>query len=761
MSIPVEKTILIGAGIVFLLTTAIFVLDILTPLGWADWLLYFIPLALTLQSPRDRHPYSFAAVVTLLTALGGYLSPGDIHPAVALMNRVFGIMVMWGFIWMIMRQKRARLQLVGALVAQAQAESRREAAVAARELAEASATGAIYRESQASRELLLSKLRLDGIVRSAMDAIITVDERQCVLLFNEAAERMFQCPACEAIGQSVEKFLPARFRDSHRHHVKGFGQSGVTSRKMGQLGKVLGLRANGEEFPVEAAISHIVVEGKTFFTVILRDITERLRAEEHLREVEERSRLALEAGQLGAWEHDMATDLAQLDTRAQAIYRCGTGVPLRTMMASVHPEDLRALQDLITDAHRADTPDSRFTAECRMRYPDGEVRWMVVRAQVFFEGEGVDVRTTRVVGTTQDVTARKRVEQLIRQSEERYRRLIAVSPYGILVIRADRVIFANDQAFKLFGAVKAEEILGKSPFELFHQECHAAMRERTRELLGGSQVVPMVEEQIVTRDGMSMDVEVSSAGFSDEEGPAILVMLRDISERKRLQARLRKTERIAELGTVASGMAHEIGTPMNVILGRAEYLMDRVSDETVKKGLQTIVAQVERITRVMNQLLAFAHRKSPGRGPLVLRDVIENSVEMFQERLAKNRVQVEMQLDEACPKVQADADQMNQVLINLIMNAIHAMPDGGQLRIGMAPADAMVKLTVADTGHGIPQEVIARVFDPFFTTKEFGKGTGLGLTVVKGIIEEHHGSIAAESQEGKGTTFTILLPKSG
>ncbi|HEX7768270.1 MAG TPA: PAS domain S-box protein, partial [Nitrospira sp.] len=340
MSVPVEKTILIGAGIVFLLTTAIFVLDILTPLGWADWLLYFIPLALTLQSPHDRHPYNFAALVTLLTALGGYLSPGDIHPAVALMNRVFGMMVMWGFTWMIMRQKQARHQLVGALAAQAQAESRREAAVAARELAEASATGAIYRESQASRELLLSKLRLDGIVRSAMDAIITVDERQCVLLFNEAAERMFQCPACEAIGLSVEKFLPARFRDSHRHHVKGFGQSGVTSRKMGQLGKVMGLRANGEEFPVEAAISHIVVEGKTFYTVILRDITERLRAEEHLREIEERSRLALEAGQLGAWEHDMATDLVQLDARAQAIYRCGTGVPLRTMMASVHPEDL-------------------------------------------------------------------------------------------------------------------------------------------------------------------------------------------------------------------------------------------------------------------------------------------------------------------------------------------------------------------------------------------------------------------------------------
>lgn len=761
MSPPLDNSTRLGAGAVLLLTTSIFVLDLLTPLGWADWLLYFIPLVLTLQSPRDRDSYNFAAVVTLLTALGGYFSPRDIHPAVALMNRVLGLMVMWGVTWMIVRQKQARSQLVGARQAQAQAEAGREAAVAARELAEASATGAIHRESQAARELLLSSLRLDGIVRSAMDAIITVDERQCVLLFNEAAERMFQCPAREAIGQSVDRFLPARFRDAHRHHVEEFGRFRVTSRKMGQLGKVMGLRANGEEFPVEAAISHIVVEGKTFYTVILRDIMERLRAEEQLREIEERSRLALEAGQLGAWEHDLATDLVRLDARAQAIYRCGTGVPLKTMMAYIHPDDLHTLQELIRAAHRPDAPDSRFVVEFRMRYPDGDVWWVLVRAQVLFAGEGSGKRAIRVVGTTQDVSARKRVEHLIRQSEERYRRLIAVSPYGILVIRADRVIFANDQALKLFGAVKAEEIVGRIPFELFHPDCHDAMRERASELLGGSQGIPMVEERIIKQDGTPMDVEVSSAGFSDEEGPAILVMLRDISERKRLQDRLRKTERIAELGTVASGMAHEIGTPMNVILGRAEYLMDRVTDETVKKGLQTIVAQVERITRVMNQLLAFARRKSPERGPLVLREVIENSVEMFQERLAKSRVQVEVRLDEACPKVQADADQMNQVLINLIMNAVHAMPDGGQLRIGMVPAGTMVKLTVADTGHGIPQEVIARVFDPFFTTKEFGKGTGLGLTVVKGIIEEHHGTIAAESQEGKGTTFTILLPQSG
>lgn len=618
---------MLEAGSVLFLTVAIFVLDVLTPAGWADWMLYFIPLVITLQSPRERIPYHFAAVATLLTAVGGYLSPGDIHPGVALFNRCLGITVMWAFTWLMVRQKKAEALLVETEIARSQAVTRREAAVAARELAEASALGALHRESQAARELLISSLRLESILHSAMDAIITIDEEHRILLFNESAERMFQCPAREAIGQTLNKFIPARFRDAHRQHVEGFGRSGVTSRRMGELGTVTGLRGNGEEFPVEAAISHISVEGKNFYTVILRDITER-----------------------------------------------------------------------------------------------------------------------------------KRAERLMRQSEERYRRLISVSPLAIFVNRGDRVIFINDAGLRLFGAVKADEILGKSPIELFHPDCHDLIRERIHQLIEGSTAVPVVEEKIVTLDGRTMEVEVSAARFTDEEGPAIVAMMRDVGERKRLQEQLRKTERIAELGTVASGMAHEIGTPMNVILGRAEYLMERVKEEPIKKGLQTIVAQVERITKVMNQLLSFARRRTPEQRALDLKDVVENSVEIFHERLARNRIRVELALDAACPLVHADADQMNQVLINLIMNAVHAMPDGGTLHIGLAPAGDMVKLTVADTGHGIPPEVASQIFDPFFTTKEFGKGTGLGLTVVKGILEEHGGSIAVESEPGKGTSFAISLP---
>jgi PAS domain S-box-containing protein len=498
------------------LTIVIFVLDLETPVGVAISVLYILPLLLTFFSGWRRDSLVFCVAATVLLWFELWLKPGDPNSQYTVINRALGTCVLWivGFGLYELKRMHSELRnaettktealknLMAERVQRSHAEGLMEAAQQARAHAETAVMGAVAGRQRAEEQYLDSKLRLEGIIDSAMDAIVTIDEEQKVVVFNDAAERMFQCSSRDAIGQSLDKFIPARFHEAHRHHVKGFGQSGVTSRRMGQLGTVMGLRANGEEFPVEAAISQVTVQGHKFFTAILRDVSERLRLEEQLR----------------------------------------------------------------------------------------------------------------------------------------------------------------------------------------------------------------------------------------------------------------RTERVAELGTLASGMAHEIGTPMNVILGRAEYLLDRVTDEPIKKGLQTIVAQVERITRVMNQLLTFARRKPRQPGPVDLHEVIENSIEIFQERLSRHHVHVERELDPDCPSVLADSDQMNQVLINLIMNAVHAMPEGGALRVGLAREKDMVKLTVSDTGQGIPKNVVDKIFDPFFTTKEFGKGTGLGLTVVKGILEEHHGSITVDSEQGKGSTFTIHLP---
>ena len=620
------------------------------------------------------------------------------------------------------------------------------------------AAGEAAPRQKAEEQLLVGQFRLKGIIESAMDAIITVDEGQRLVLFNRAAEQMFGYSAQEAIGQPLDRFVPDRFRDVHRHHLHTFGRSGVTSRKMGKLGTVMGRRSNGEEFPIEAAISHIDVDGKKYYTVILRDITERKRAEDLLQESQRQ--LTTLIGNLPGYVYRCRNDRGWIFEYLSDGVSDLTGYTMEEYLVqrtiaygtTTHPGDReRVRQDVLAalEQHRP------FELTYRILTKAGEVKWVWERGEGIYAQDGA---LSYLEGFITDVTERKRAEHLLRQSEERYRRLIAVSPYAILVDRGDHIIFANDQAIKLFGAVKAEEVLEKSPMDLFHADDHDVVRERIRELFEGTAQGPMFEGTIMTLGGKAVDVEVSGARFVDEEGPAILIMLRDVSERKRLQDQLRRTERVAELGTLASGMAHEIGTPMNVILGRAEYLMDRVTEEPIKRGLRTIITQVERITKVMNQLLSFARRKAPQRIPLDLRTVIEDGMEMFQERLASNQIRIKMEMAEPCPMVLADADQMSQVLLNLVMNALHAMPEGGTLRVGLELERPMVKLTIVDTGHGIPPEAIGNIYDPFFTTKEFGKGTGLGLTVVKGIIEEHQGTIVVESEEGKGTRFTVLLP---
>ncbi len=238
---------------------------------------------------------------------------------------------------------------------------------------------------------------------------------------------------------------------------------------------------------------------------------------------------------------------------------------------------------------------------------------------------------------------------------------------------------------------------------------------------------------------------------------------RGLAENRQLlidaRQQLRLTQRIAELGTLAASLAHEIGTPINVILGRAEQLLQQAEGETMKKGLTIIAAQVERISRLMKQLLTVARRSPPNFQPLDLRHVITNCLDVVEERVKDNDLQVVSTHDPKLPLIQGDSDLMMQVLLNLVVNAIQAMPPHGTLTLATTrEGEDRVKMTIADTGAGIAPELLPKIFEPFVTTKETGKGTGLGLAVVLGIVQEHSGTITVESTPGQGTTFTLSLP---
>ncbi len=346
-------------------------------------------------------------------------------------------------------------------------------------------------------------------------------------------------------------------------------------------------------------------------------------------------------------------------------------------------------------------------------------------------------------------------------SEQQWRLIVEAAPNGMLLVdEGGMIVMVNTSVLRQFGYERGE-LLGKSvemlipaPLRSEHRQHRAEFTQipQTRAMGSGRELFGL------RKDGSELAVEIGLTPIQTAKGIRVLASIVDISERKRLETQLRRAERLAELGTLASGMAHEIGTPMNVILGRAEYLLQRTADEGMRKGLATIVTQVERITKVMNQLLAFARRKTPERRAVDLGEIVDDSLEMFEERITHSRITVDKTIESSLPPVRADRDQLIQVLINLVMNSIHAMPEGGRLRLSLAREGSHVCLGLSDTGHGMPEEIRSKVFEPFFTTKDFGKGTGLGLTVVKGIIEEHGGTIAVESAVDKGTTFWIRLP---
>jgi signal transduction histidine kinase len=245
-------------------------------------------------------------------------------------------------------------------------------------------------------------------------------------------------------------------------------------------------------------------------------------------------------------------------------------------------------------------------------------------------------------------------------------------------------------------------------------------------------------------------------------------LLAEAEKRRQAEARLRKAERLASVGRLAAGLAHEIGTPLNVISGRAESLQRTATpDSSTERHLRAITSQIERIVRIVRDMLNFARSEQPRRAPIQMAHVIQRILELLEPRFEQGGIAVSTAFAEDLPDLAADADQLHQVFLNLVLNAADAMPDGGRLEIRAEeqlarhhpgdPVRRTVGVTVADTGTGIAPEHRDRIFDPFFTTKDVGRGTGLGLSVSYGIVEEHGGWFEVDSTPG-GTRITVVLP---
>ena len=228
-------------------------------------------------------------------------------------------------------------------------------------------------------------------------------------------------------------------------------------------------------------------------------------------------------------------------------------------------------------------------------------------------------------------------------------------------------------------------------------------------------------------------------------------------ELRQTTERARAAEQLAAIGTLVAGLAHEIGTPMGVIQGHAEMLQSSVSDERGRWRLQTIREQIDRISRIIQMLLNIAKPRPPQRVPVELRETLESCLEFLAVKLSRRGIRVETDLPFAV-MLDGDREKLQQLFLNLFLNAADAMPEGGELEVSIRRREPEgVELRIADNGHGVPQSALARVFEPFFTTKPAGEGSGLGLMVARGIVDQHGGSIEVRSEEGKGTEFRIAF----
>ena len=358
---------------------------------------------------------------------------------------------------------------------------------------------------------------------------------------------------------------------------------------------------------------------------------------------------------------------------------------------------------------------------------------------------------------------RKRMGEKLQESEEKLRRMFESVADGIVVIDLNgAIVEVNERALEMGNLHSKDELLGKAFNEFIAPSEHEKAITKMQELLERG-TVRDVEFTAVRPDGSGFPFEVSGNVLRDASDNPIgfIVVMRDITERKRMQAQLLVTDRLASLGELASGIAHELNNPLTSIIGFAQLLLVKDLSDDVKEDVKVINKEAKRTAEVVRNFLTFARKYEPERKPVDVNNVIQTVLALRAYEQKVNNIQVDTRFASDLPEVMADDFQLQQVFLNIVINAEHFMIEAhgkGNLNITTERVGDIIRASFADDGPGIAKENIGHLFDPFFTTREVGKGTGLGLSICHGVIAEHGGRIYAESKLGKGATFVVELP---
>ena len=352
----------------------------------------------------------------------------------------------------------------------------------------------------------------------------------------------------------------------------------------------------------------------------------------------------------------------------------------------------------------------------------------------------------------------------LRRSEERYRSLIESAEDMIYTVGKNCHILSVNQYFTRLTGQQEEQIVGKNITDIIEYKAPENARSILKKVFEKSETIDQEEQVRIGDREYWLDTKYKPVMTSEGQTGTVLVISRDITEHKRMEGQLFHTEKLASLGSLSAGVAHEINNPIAIILGFTELLLERFDEESKEYGiLKTIERQGNSCQRIIENLLAFARIPEKTTTETDVFDDIQKVVNVVMNTLLTKKVDLKTSIEEDLPKVRGDAQQLEQVFLNIINNAVAAMDDGGLLTISAHHSNDTVNIGFTDTGPGIPPENMDKIFEPFFTTKKVGKGTGLGLSVSYGILTKFGGDIRVKSQtraEGKepGTTFTVVLP---
>jgi len=360
-------------------------------------------------------------------------------------------------------------------------------------------------------------------------------------------------------------------------------------------------------------------------------------------------------------------------------------------------------------------------------------------------------------GVAHDVTQRARAEEALRRSEERFRTLVESLGEGVGIVDPDeRVVFANPAAEAIFG-MPPGTLVGRSLEALVTPESAAKLRTGTERRRGGA--TDSYDIEVVRPDGARRTVVLTATPHAEASGYAgAFVIFRDVTERRSIEAQLRHVQKLEAVGLLAGGIAHDFNNLLQAMLALAQVIEARAEDAGRVRALATEIADhVRRGAALARQLLLFSDRGTAHREVLDLGEVVRRGAELLRRLLPEHVALAVPAVAEPLP-VNGDRGQLEQVLMNLTVNAAEAMPEGGSLVVGCGRAGGEAWLEVTDTGHGIPEDVRSRIFEPFFSTKRAGGGSGLGLAVAHGIVTGHGGRIDVTSAVGNGSTFRVTLP---